>query len=185
MISDINTQIASAQVLNVATATEEPTENSIDVGGTARSAMTHPEGSATGSVLDTIASGTALQRDIAEGEPLYLVYTISTALTGVTSVQFRIITSANADLSSSRLMIETDEIAVANLTAGKQIVMRVMFDPANKDDTLERYFGGAVIGVGAGTLEGVFDCHLVHGNQAGGKKFYATSTIIAHKTTAS
>lgn len=186
MICDTNNQLADNQAISVATATFQPTESSIDVGGTSRSALTHPEGTATGNVLNTLAAGSNLQRDIAEGEPLYVVFTITTAFAGVTSVNFSIISATNEALTAGvRTMIKSDNIAVANLTAGTQVVMRVQFDPANKNDTLERYFGAGCTGVGGTTLTGNWDVHLVHGNQAGGKKFYPTATIIAHKTTAS
>lgn len=175
MISDINLQIASAQAINVAAATEVQTEDSIDVGGTALTEMSTPEGTKTGTVLDVLAAGGALQRDISEGEPLYMVFTITTAITGVTTAKFRVIHSANANLSSGRIMVESDAIPIASLTAGTQVVMRIQFDPANPEDTLERYFGGALIGTGTGPMVGTIDCHIVHGNQAGGKKFYPTA----------
>lgn len=175
MISDINLQVASSQVLTTAAGARTVTEDSVDVAGTALTAMTNPNGGAH------IAAGASLQRDIGEGEPLYLVFTNvgGATFSGVTSVVFEFITSENANLSSPRVVCRTDEIPVASMVAGKEIPLRIMFDPEFKDNTLDRYVGGAVSAVGGTTLaNATIDCHIVHGNQKGGKKFYPTAITI-------
>lgn len=174
MISDINLQVASSQVLATAAADRTVTESSVDVGGVALSVMTNPDGGAH------IAAGAPLQRDIGEGEPLYMIFTNvgGATFTGVTSVVFEVVTSDTELLGSPRVLCRTDEIPVASMIAGKQIPLRIQMDPEFKDSTLDRYLGGAVSAVGGTTLaNATIDCHIVHGNQAGGKKFYATSFI--------
>jgi len=176
MISDINLQVATSQVLTTAAGGRTVTESSVDVGGVAVSAMTDPAGLGV-----NLAPGASLTRDIGEGEPLYLVFTNvgSATFSGVTSVVFELVTSATGLLGSPTVLIRTDEIPVASMVAGKEIVLRVQFDPEFKDSILQRYLGGAVSAVGGTNLaNATIDAHFVHGNQKGGKKFYPTSTIV-------
>lgn len=175
MISDINLQIASAQVLTTAAGSNTVTEDSVDLAGVALTAMTNPNGGAH------IAAGAGLQRDIGEGEPLYMVFTNvgGATFSGVTSVNFRVITSESWNLSPARLITRTNDIPVAEMVAGKEIVLRIQMDPADKNNTLDRYIGGAVGAVGGTTLaNATIDCHIVHGNQKGGRKFYPTAITI-------
>lgn len=176
MISDINMQIASTQVLTTAAGARTVTEDAVDVAGVALTAMTNPNGGTP------IAAGARLQRDIGEGEPLYMVFTNvgGATFTGVTSVVFEVITSENTNLSAPRVLIRSAEIPVATMVAGKEIVLRIQLDPADKDNTLDRYMGGAVSAIGGGgpLANASIDCHIVHGNQKGGKKFYPTSIIV-------
>lgn len=175
MICDQNLQVASSQALTTAAGARTVTEDSVDIAGVALTRMTNPNGGTH------IAAGDPLQRDIGEGEPLYLVFTNvgGATFSGVTSVVFEFITSENANLSSPRVVIRTDEIPVGSMVAGKEIPIRIQLDPENKDNTLDRYIGGAVSAVGGTTLaNATIDAHFVHGNQKGGKKFYPTAIIV-------
>lgn len=175
MISDINLQVASSQALTTAAGARTVSEDSIDIAGVAVGAMTNPNGGTH------LSAGDPLQRDIGEGEPLYLVFTNvgGVTFTGVTSVVFEFVTSENSNLSSPRVVIRTDEIPVASMVAGKEIPLRIQMDPEDKDNTLDRYIGAAVSAVGGTTLaNATIDAHFVHGNQKGGKKFYPTSIIV-------
>lgn len=165
----------TAQVLTTAAGARTVSNNTVDIGSVALSAMTSPTGGAN------IAAGASLPRDISEGEPLYMVFTNvgGATFTGVTTVTFEIITSASSALTSPRILVRSDAIPVATMVAGKEIVMRIQLDSKAKNSTLDRYLGAAVSAVGGTTLaNATLDAHIVHGNQKGGNKFYATSIIV-------
>ena len=102
---------------------------------------------------NTIDLGTA--RDLGPGDnDLELYIGVNTALTGGTSVQFRYITSANADLSSAQTIVSTPAIVAADLIAGSEW-LRIQLPAISKSTQVLRYIGVAytVVGTfGAGTV---------------------------------
>lgn len=64
----------------------------------------------------------------------------SVALSGGTSVQFQFITSANADLSSETVIVQTPAIAAASLTAGSEW-LRVDVPALSLSASMQRYIG--------------------------------------------
>ena len=176
MISDINLQVMTSQVINPATGAQELSASSVAVGGVAITAMT------ANSSGTAIVAGGDLGNDIGEGEPLYLIFTNvgGATFTGVTSVVFEFVTSVNADLSSPRVIIRTAEIPVGTCVAGFEVPIRIQLDPADKNSQLDRYIGAGISAVGgAGPLaNATIDAHFVHGNQKGGMKFYPSAIIV-------
>lgn len=174
MISDINLQVMTSQVINPTTGTRELSASSVAVGGVAVSAMT------ANSSGTAIAAGGDLGNDIGEGEPLYLVFTNvgGATFTGATSVSFEFVTSANANLSSPRVVIRTADIVVATCVAGFEVPIRIQLDPADKNSQLDRYIGASIYATGGTLANATVDAHFVHGNQKGGMKFYPTAVIV-------
>lgn len=72
---------------------------------------------------NTIDLGVA--RDIGSGQSLFVLFSIDTAFASGTAVQFQIITSAAANLSSPTVLASTAAIPDATLVAGYSFVMPV------------------------------------------------------------
>jgi hypothetical protein len=78
------------------------------------------------SVLSTNTIDLGSARDIGKGEPLEVAIEVITAASGGTSVQFQLIQADDAALTTNvQVIVQTDAIAVATLTAGKQIPLHV------------------------------------------------------------
>jgi hypothetical protein len=72
---------------------------------------------------NTIDLGTA--RDLGQGNDLYAAFGVDIAATaaGAATVQFQIISSANANLSSPNILASTDAIPKTDLTAGRKPIV--------------------------------------------------------------
>lgn len=109
--------------------------------------------------LTTAAAGTALEGDVidlgndgADGnsEDIYFVLQIDTAVAGPDTVQFKLVSDAQAAIAtdgSATVHFETAAIAVATLVAGYQVCAVKL-----PRGTYERYLGVIRTTVGAGAL---------------------------------
>ena len=74
------------------------------------------------SVLSTNTVDLGIARDIGKGAPLEVAVEVTTAASGGTSVQFQLIEADDAALTTNvQVIVQTDAIAVATLTAGTQV----------------------------------------------------------------
>ena len=67
-------------------------------------------------------------RDVGEGKPLYMVFTVTTAFTraaGALTVTFNTLIDDDAALGSPTTLASTGAIAKADLTAGAQFVLQI------------------------------------------------------------
>ena len=112
-------------------------------------------------------------RDIGEGTPLYMNFAVTTAMTGGTSIKFEVITSANANLSSPTVIGSSDAIATANLTLGKNVVVR--FNPLIAEKG-ERYIGARY--TVSGTYNGGKITADVVETIGDGRKYYASGITV-------
>ena len=113
--------------------------------------------------------GTA--RDIGEGEPLYIVFTVTEAFAGATAtVAMNCVVSAAAALSTPTSVGSIAATAVASLTLGAQFVVRI--NPLVASLGL-RYLGVIYTIATATTTAGTMTAHVVT-NFLDGKKFYAS-----------
>ena len=121
---------------------------------------------------DTIDLSVA--RDIGEGTALYMNFAVTTALANGTSVKFEVVTSANANLSSPTVIGSSDAITTANLTAGKNVVVRINPDIAGKG---KRYLGARY------TVSGTYNAGKITADVVetigDGRKFYASGFTVA------
>jgi len=94
-------------------------------------------------------------RDLGIGDnDLELVIMVNTAMTGGTSCQFAYVTSANADLSTPNVIVQTPAIVAASLTAGSEW-LRVQIPALSLTAQMQRYIGVqyTIVGTfGAGTV---------------------------------
>lgn len=123
---------------------------------------------------DTIDLSVA--RDIGEGEDLYMAFSVDTAVTaaGAATVEFQVIGSASAALSSPTVLGSSGAIGKASLTAGQLVYVRINPQYAS----LGLRYLGANYNVATGPLTaGAFTANVAHGIQDG-RKFYASGFTV-------
>ena len=82
-------------------------------------------------------------RDIGEGKPLYMVFTVTTAFTraaGALTVTMNVLTDDDAALGSPTTLASTGAIDKTSLTAGAQFVLQI---PPTIGSKGERYLGAS------------------------------------------
>ena len=126
---------------------------------------------ATAVSTDKIDLGTA--RDIGEGENLYMVFTVIQAFNTLTSLDMRVVTD-NDDALGSPTVIGSVNATLANLTAGKQYVVRL---PPQIASLGERYLGAQYVVNGTNPTQGSILAQIVLDIQDG-KKFYASGFSV-------
>ena len=121
-------------------------------------------GAATALVGDVIDLG-AVNRDIGQGKPLYLVIQIDTVIAGGTAIQWILasdsVEAINTSGSASQHAL-TDVFLVADLVAGFQIVIPLPMGDTGATSSIspyERYLGILVVGTGTQT-SGNFNAFL-------------------------
>jgi len=128
---------------------------------------------------NTIDLGTA--RDIGTGKDLFAVFTVDTTATaaGAATVNFQIITSASANLSSPTIIGQTDAIAKTELTAGrKPIVVPIPASILLAQPIGQRYFGVQYT-IGTGPLTaGAFTCWISDSDVSANKNYASGFTVV-------
>ena len=124
---------------------------------------------------NTIDLGSA--RDIGAGEELFAVFTVDQSFATATSVQFQIVISANANLSSHEVLVETPAIAIASLNAGRApIALRL---PRTLTNALgQRYLGARYTIGGSNATAGQVTCNIVKDVQDVGKHYPSGFTVL-------
>lgn len=127
---------------------------------------------------NTIDLGTA--RDVGSGEPIYAVITVDQTVTaaGAATVNFQVIGSAAANLGSPTVLVQTDAIGKAELTAGRRaIVLEIPPSVLAAQPIGQRYLGVNFL-VGTGPLTaGQFTVNLVRDVQDAGKYYPSGFTV--------
>lgn len=119
-------------------------------------------------VID-VGNATNIARDIGEGEPLYIVFTVTEAFVGVgASVAMNCVVSAAVGLGTPTTVGSIAATAVGSLTLGTQFVVRI--NPLVASLGL-RYLGVVYTISGATTTAGKMSAYVVKDFQDG-KKFY-------------
>jgi hypothetical protein len=121
---------------------------------------------------NVIDLGTA--RDIGEGEDLYMVFTVVQAFNTLTSLTMEIVTDDNDSISSPTAIASTGAVLLANLTAGKQYVVRI---PPQVASLGERYMAARYDVGGTNPTQGSILAQIVKDIQDG-RKFYASGFSV-------
>jgi len=133
----------------------------------------------TASAVSTNTVDLSVARDMAPGKQLYAVFTVDTTVTaaGAATVNFQIISSAAAALSSPTVLAQTDAIGKAELTAGrKPIVVALNPSVLAAQPNGQRYLGVQYT-VGTGPLTaGAFTCTITDSYPA--DKAYASGFTV-------
>lgn len=119
----------------------------------------------------------SVARDIGEGKGLFFNFAITTAVaSAATTVQFDVVISDNADLSSGVVIASSGAVAYGSLTKGKNVVVPI---PPQVGSKGKRYIGTQYTVAGdnhAGT--GAVTADIVETIQDG-KKFYTSGFSVA------
>ena len=120
-------------------------------------------------IVDT-GNATNIARDMGEGEPLYIVFTVTEAFTsgGAATVAINCVVSAATALTTPTTVGSIAATAVASLTLGTQFVVRI--NPLVASLGL-RYLGVIYTIATATTTAGAMSAYVVKDFQDG-KKFY-------------
>lgn len=134
----------------------------------------------TASAVSTNTIDLGVARDIGQGTDLYVVFGVDVAATaaGAATVNFQIITSANANLSSPNILTQTDAIPKTDLTLNrKPIAICVPSAILNALPIGQRYFGVQYT-VGTGPLTaGSFTCYITLEDPGVGKNYSSGFTV--------
>lgn len=113
-------------------------------------------------------------RDIGEGKPLYMHFNIDANFATATSVNFEIITSAAAALTSPTVISSSGTIVIALLIIGKSIVVPI---PPQLASLGQRYLGARYVITGSSASAGKVTTDIVETVQDG-EKFHASGFVV-------
>ena len=120
-------------------------------------------------------------RDLGSGNDAYVVFGVDEAATasGAATVNFQIVTSANANLSSPNILVQTDAIAKTELTLGrKPIVLEIPLSILNALPIGQRYLGVQYT-VGTGPLTaGKFTAYVSLDKPDVGKNYPSGFSVV-------
>ena len=125
-----------------------------------------------GTYVSTNTIDLGVARDVGNGERLFVDFNVDVAFAGGTSVQFQIITSAAADLSSPTVIDSTAAIVDATLVAGYRVQLPIPPVQGNG----QRYLGVQYVGVGTHSA-GSVSARVVH--QIDNRDLYASGFTVA------
>ena len=137
----------------------------------------------TASAVSTDTIDLGVNRDVGPGEDLRFVITVDTtvAAAGAATVQFQIITSASAALSSPTILAQTDAIGKAELTAGRRPIELLIPRTVLAAQPIGQRYLGIQYTIGTGPLTaGAFTAGLTTGDtfQDVGKNYPAGFAIL-------
>lgn len=130
----------------------------------------------TASAVSTDTIDLSQARDIGEGKDLYMHFDVTEAATaaGSATVTFQVIGSTAAALSSPVVLGSTGAIAIADLTLGKRIAVRINPNIASLG---LRYMGANYVVATGPLTAGKFTADIVETIQDG-LKFYASGFSV-------
>ncbi len=107
---------------------------------------------AAGTINSTDVLDSSVARDVGNGQAVYCVITIITAPTGADTCKFQVVSDATGTIATDgtqSIHVATDDIAIASLTAGTQIVLPLPTDGAVP---YEQFLAVQQVNVGASPL---------------------------------
>lgn len=135
----------------------------------------------TASAVSTNTIDLGVNRDLAPGKQLYAVFQVDTTVTaaGAATVNFQVITSAAAALTSPAVVAQTDAIGKAELAAGRKLIgVPIAPSVLAANPNGQRYLGVQYT-VGTGPLTaGAFTCYITD-TLPPGTQYYASGFTVA------
>ena len=124
--------------------------------------------------LDSKSNG-GVGQDVGEGAPLYFKWTVQTAPTGGTSIQFNVVVAGSADLSTTTpaVLASSPAVPVANLTIGSWGFVQV---PPQIGSTGLEFLGASftcVVAITGAVIVGEFTNQIDDP-----KEFYASGFVV-------
>ena len=133
---------------------------------------------ATAVSTNTIDLGAA--RDLGQGRDLYAVFGVDEAATaaGAATVNFQIISSASANLSSPTILAQTDAIPKTDLTLGRKPIALCVPSAILLAQPIGQRYLGVQYTVATGPLTaGKFTCHIADCDPGVGKNYPSGFTV--------
>ena len=134
----------------------------------------------TATAFSTNTIDLSQNRDIGMGSDLYAVVTVDAAATaaGAATVNFQVVTSANANLSSPTIIGQTDAIAKTELTLGRKPIAIPIPAAALLAQPIGQRYLGLQFTVGTGPLTaGSFSVAIVNSDVAMNKNYPSGFTV--------
>lgn len=135
----------------------------------------------TASAVSTNTIDLSTSRDVGAGEDLYATFTVGVTATaaGAATVDFQVITSAAADLSSPTVIGTSGPIPKADLTLGrKPFSICINSSILLAQPIGQRYLGVQYVVVTGPLTAGSFSCAITD-TDVGGPKYYASGFTVA------
>lgn len=171
MIADKNLELATAWAPRPPVGSTFTLATTVDLNGVALSRMTDPtDGDAT------INENENLARDISQGEPLFIVFTVNAVGGASTNCELRVAVSDNDDGSSGTTICRTPDFnPQSGIAVGDQIALQVS-NPLKL--AKQRYLTVQIKNNAGGTMTDIdLQVHLVHGDPTGPQVYYPTAFI--------
>lgn len=135
----------------------------------------------TASAVSTNTIDLSLNRDLGPGTDLFVCFGVDTTATaaGAATVNFQIITSAAANLGTPTVLVQTDAVPIAQLTAGRRLfAMRIPPSLLLAEPNGRRYLGvNYVVSTGPLTA-GAFSAYVTDAVPPG-FQYYASGFTVA------
>lgn len=134
----------------------------------------------TATAVSTNTLDLSVARDMGPGDQLYAVFQVDTTVTaaGAATVNFQIVSSSSASLTSPVVLAQTDSIGKAELTAGRKLIC-VALNPAILASTPngQRYLGVQYYVATGPLTAGAFTCYLSD-TPPPGAQYYASGFTV-------
>jgi hypothetical protein len=135
----------------------------------------------TATAFSTDAIDLSQARDVGAGKELHFFINVDTTATaaGAATVNFQLVTSANANLSSPNIIQQTDAIPIAQLTAGRRSIELGLTRANVLSLPIGQRYLGIQYTVGTGPLTaGAFTAGIVWDFQDQGKVYPTAFSIV-------
>lgn len=129
----------------------------------------------TATAVSTSGVDLSMNRDIGEGENLFMNFAVPTALTGATSLKFEVVIADDAALTSNVVAVGgTDAVPAASLGAGYNAAVRINPQVGSLG---KRYLGARYTVAGGPFTAGTVTADIVHDIQDGHKSYASGFTV--------
>lgn len=131
----------------------------------------------TATAVSTDTIDLSVARDVGEGQDLFMVFTVDEAVTaaGAATVDFQVIGSSAANLSSPVLIGSSGPIGKAALPVGATVAVRLNAQVASLG---QRYLGGNYVVATGPLTAGKFTANVVADIQDGRKSYASGFSVV-------